>query len=266
MAPMSDDEVVVLVLSPLIAAAAWGRWLWLVVRPRQVRDAGPGRLLLVVMPLVCAVVLFGVLRSWASFDVRGSTLYLGMYVVMGAAWVGLATLLLPLVSGVLVRDDVVERANPAAAVLVSGGLVAVTLSFAGGNIGDGPGWWVVVFSALLATATLFALWWALQLLTGLADGITVDRDRGLAVRVALLLVACGMVLGRAVAGDWESARATLVDFALGAWPVVAFVGLETTVGRWRPPARAETPLPNALAVGFLYLVLAYVWLRWQGPW
>ena len=50
--------------------------------------------------------------------------------------------------------------NAAAAMATAGATIGVTLSYAGGNIGDGPGWWVVVFSAAIATAGLFACWLA----------------------------------------------------------------------------------------------------------
>jgi len=89
---------------------------------------------------------------------------------------------------------------------------------------------------------------ALHHLTGLADGVTIDRDRGLAIRAALLLAASGLVLGRAVAGDWVSAWATVFDFGQGAWPVLVLAVTETVVARLRPRAQAETPVfPDALA-------------------
>ena len=68
--------------------------------------------------------------------------------------------------------------------------------FAGGNVGDGPGWWVVVFCAALSTGALFLLWGALQAATDLADSIVIERDGASAVRLAGFLVACGLVLGR----------------------------------------------------------------------
>ena len=56
------------------------------------------------------------------------------------------------------RDDVVERSNRAAIPAIAGGLLAITLCFAGGNIGDGPGWWVVMFCGVLSTGTLLLAW------------------------------------------------------------------------------------------------------------
>ena len=41
-------------------------------------------------------------------------------------------------------------------------MLGVTLCYAGGNIGNGPGWWVVVFSAGLSTVALFAAWMVLD--------------------------------------------------------------------------------------------------------
>ena len=99
----------------------------------------------------CVVLVFGILKTGASYDVVDAPRYLFMYVVLGLAWSRVSEMAFAYV-GLSARDDVIERGNSAAVPAVTGGLVAVTLCYAGGNIGDGPGWWVVVFSAGLATA------------------------------------------------------------------------------------------------------------------
>ena len=120
---------------------------------------------------------------------------------------------------------------PSAAVAIAGALLGITLCFAGGNIGDGPGWWVVVFSAGVATAGLFAAWLLLEALTGISDTVTIDRDLAAGVRLGGLLVACGLRLGWAVAGDWISAEATLRDFAANAWLVLVLLAIAVLVER-----------------------------------
>ena len=63
------------------------------------------------------------------------------------------------------------------------------------NIGDGPGWWVVVFAAGLATAALFAAWLVLAQIGHGVDAVTIDRDLAAGVRLGAFLAACGAGAG-----------------------------------------------------------------------
>lgn len=252
---MSGDEVVVLIVSTVCAFWFWGAWY---LTPALVRSVGrrpTRRFLLQVAPLAAAAILWTVLETAASFDVRDDPRYLAFYLILGAAWVGFFVRLLA-IAGISTRDDVVERANGSAAIAVAGAMLAIALCYAGGNIGDGPGWWVVVFSAGLATLALFAAWMLLELFSGVSEIVTVDRDAAAAVRLAGFLVACGVVLGRAVAGDWESAEMTLRDFAAVAWPVLALVMMAVIVERLARPT-PETPRPSLTPFG-LVPALAYL--------
>lgn len=239
---MSSDEVVVLLMSIMVALITWGMWVRQPISfpPAAVMERPTGVLRLA--PLVAAIVLFVILKTLSSFDVQDSPIYLTFYMVMGAAWVGLATQLTPL-AGVSRRDDVLERRNPAAAVALAGAIVGITLTFAGGNIGDGPGWWVVVFSAAIATGTLYLTWLALDNLTGVGDTVTVERDMAAGLRLAGFLVAAGAILGRAAAGDWVSVPATLRDFVVAAWPILVLLAVAVVVERVARPTPARPTLP-----------------------
>ena len=79
-----------------------------------------------------------------------------------------------------------------------------SLCYAGANIGNGPGWWVVAFTAGLATASFAILWFLMDRLGRFSESITVDRDVASGIRLAAALVAIGLVLARAAAGDWHS--------------------------------------------------------------
>lgn len=252
---MSGDEVVILLVSAILALMFWGSWY---LRPALVRRVGrrpSGRRFLHVTPLAAVVLLWVVLRNAASYDVRDDPRYLAFYLVLGAAWVGLFMRWL-VVAGISTRDDVVERANDSAAIVVAGAMLAITLCYAGGNIGDGPGWWVVVFAAGLSTLALYAAWMLLEMATGVSDVVTVDRDGSAALRLAGFLVACGLILGRAVAGDWVSAEDTVRDFALVAWPVLLLVAGAALVERTLRPT-PETPCPALVPYGVMP-ALAYV--------
>jgi uncharacterized membrane protein YjfL (UPF0719 family) len=258
MTVMSGDEVFVALASGALALFAWLGWYLLPMRVERLGAPARGLEVLVATPPLAAAILYAVLRTAASHDVREDPIYLGFYLVMGAAWLGLGARCFPLL-GVSPRDDVVERGNRAAAHAIGGALVAVMLCFAGGNIGDGPGWWVVVFSAALATATLLLLWLALDLLSGISDTVTVERDAAAGVRLAGFLVACGLILGRAVAGDWVSAGATARDFVLAAWPVLpllAVAALAERRARPTPERPAPSPATHGTLPALLYVAVA----------
>jgi uncharacterized membrane protein YjfL (UPF0719 family) len=122
--------------------------------------------------------------------VRDDPRYLLFYFFPGAMWVSVAVRCLPLV-GLSARDDVVERGNSSAALAIAGAILAITLCFAGGNIGDGPGWWVVVFSAGLATVALLLSWLVLETVARVADVVTIERDEAAGLRLGGWLIACG---------------------------------------------------------------------------
>jgi len=217
---------------------------------------------------VCAspVIVYGVLKAGASFDVRDSPAYLAMYVLLGLAWlriteVGFAFL------GVSTRDDVVERRNAAAAPVIGGALLGVTCCYAGGNIGDGPGWSVVIFSAALATATLGLAWMAYDWLTGVNDVITIDRDPSAGVRLGSFLLAAGLILGRGVAGDWLSAEGTVADFA-AVLPVLAgLLVLAALIERLVRPSvtRPRAPLVACgFGIGVVMLALGAGYVMTRG--
>ena len=265
---MSEDEVFVLIGCSIVTLFTWLPWLWHAAFTARRCSRLSHRWGLYVFPLLCAAALAAVLRLYSSWDVQSNPVYIVFYLVMGAAWVGFASRFLGLF-GLSARDDVIERANPAAAYAIGGALLGITLCFAGGNIGDGPGWWVVVFSAALSTLAFFILWALLNRFTGLADSVTVDRDPASGLRLAGYFIGAGLILGRSVAGDWVSMEATVLDFMKTAWPVlllwIAAVLLERT---FRP--NRERPLPSPLVYGLAplaaYVALAGLFVVQAGPW
>ena len=246
---MSGDEVFMLIASAIVALVSWGAWYIKPALVQGVRRRPPAWRLLRLTPLLAAALLWAVLRNAASFDVRDDPRYLTFYLVLGAAWVGVWIRWLA-VTGISTRDDVVERSNGSAALAVTGALFGITLAYAGGNVGNGPGWWVVVFSAALATLALFGAWILLETLTGVSDIVTVDRDPSAGFRLGGFLIACGLILGRSVAGDWVSAEATVRDFAAAAWPVIVLVIAAAIVERVARPT-PEIPRPSLVAYGFI---------------
>jgi hypothetical protein len=208
---MSADEGV-LTGAAILGSVSWVVWLlqMLKVRPLD-RRAHPSIVIHGLTLLACTAVILAVLNIAASYDVVDAPAYQFMYVVVGLAWLRLAQAAFPYL-GISPRDDAVERGNVAAASVSAGALVAVTVCYAGANVGNGPGWWVVLFSAALATGTLLILWAIAALTTPVIEAVVVDRDWAAAIRLTAFLISCGVITGRGVAGDWESAAATVRDF------------------------------------------------------
>jgi len=257
---MSGDEVVVLIVSVVAAVTAWYRWYGTaLVRTLAVRNASQS--IFAIGPVVCMVLLYAILRSWAADDVRDSGAYVTFYMVAGAAWLGLIA---PLgcFLGLSPRDDAVERQNLAAALATAGALAGITFCFAGGNIGNGPGWWVVAFSAGLSTAGFFGLWALVEWLTGISELVTVERASGAGLRLGGFLAGTGMILGRSVAGDWVSAEATVRDFIVTAWPALPLAGAADVVERLgSSDVNARTEDSGAgLFIAAVYVVVPFLYV------
>ena len=265
---MSTDETMVLVVCAAAGLVTWGYWYWQSLAVAQFGTRSTARRALLVVPPICAILLYAILKAFSAEDVRYDSRYLAFYLVMGTAWVGLSRGLLALV-GLSARDDVIERSNPAAATAIGGALVGLTLCFAGGNIGNGPGWWVVVYSGALATTAFLLVWVAVARGAGLADTITIERDPAAGTRAAGLFVGAGLVLGRSVAGDWSSVEATTLEFFKLGWPVVLIGAVAMFLeSRWRPgPGRRRSgtegggwpPAIGYAGMGVVFVVLTGWW-------
>jgi hypothetical protein len=147
--------------------------------------------------------------------------------------------------------------------------VAATCCAAGANIGDGPGFEVVLFCAVLSSGCLFVLWLLVALASGAADAITIDRDLGTGVRIGGWLAGTGMVLGACVAGDWISLIVTLKDFAKYSWPAVTFACgfaiFERTISR-RPSSRGPNRTLSFAAASLMACTgaLYAIWIGRRG--
>ena len=255
---MPGDEILVAVAALIIGPVLWAVWLFRMSAIQTVRGGRRGVRPVAAALTACILIVFTVLEAGGSPNVASAPQYLFMYVVLGLAWCRVAALTFSYL-GSSPRDDAIERGNDAAMAALAGALVAVTLCYAGANVGDGPGWWVVLASAGLATGALIVMWAALASLTSVVDAVAIDRDPAAGLRLAAYLIACGLILGRGVAGDWESASATLSDFA-SAPPAAGLVLLCAVPVEWvaRPtPQRPQAPL---IALGVLpaaaYLFIA----------
>jgi hypothetical protein len=256
---VSDDELWVLMTCAIVAVVGGMREVRHVLGLSTLHVGTRTRALVAGTLVVCAVIVQLTLSNLASFDVQGSFLYTFFYDVMGLAWLVVLALGLHGV-GLSLRDDVLERRNDAALAAWSGAMIGGACAFAGGNVGDGPGWWCVVFAGGLASALLLGSWVLMHHLGGLHDHVTIDRDLGAGARAGALLLGVGLIGGRAAAGTWFSFADTTATFVAGAWPALVIVAcaiaVERTVGRG--PSAVSRRVGSLFALAYLGAALAVV--------
>jgi hypothetical protein len=100
-------------------------------------------------------VLFYVLLNFAASDVKPDAKYVVLYLVMGYAFAAVNTIALRLYGWKV--PDMFERRNRAAHTLFYTATLASVCAYAGANIGDGPGFYVVIYCAALAHLGLYTL-------------------------------------------------------------------------------------------------------------
>jgi hypothetical protein len=218
--------------------------------------------LLELVPVGCAAVIWIVVTGFAASDVVSDMYYILYYFGMGILWLKVAEWLFRYL-GISAESDVTARSNRAALAAYTGGLLGIALCYSGGNIGEGPGFEVVIFSSGIATMGFFLVWLALTMATEIDYTVTVDRDFAAGLRLGAFLLSAGLILGRSVVGNWVSYEATLADFFTYGWPVLLLLGLTTIVEHFvRPTVERPTPppvlygiLPSAIYIGFALVYL-----------
>lgn len=194
---MSGDEGIAFIISLVFAYLGWKPWAASLLLLNFLSRRAGTQLLGWLSPLLAGGVIWFVLVHWSSHDVRDIPLYICFYMALWLGCSGLWNFLAPYF-GLNLRDDALERGNLAAALAVVGGLLGVTLIYAGANIGEGPGWWVVIFCAALGAVAMTVLWVIANACTGICDAITIDRDVASGLRAAAFFIATGAIFGRAL--------------------------------------------------------------------
>jgi uncharacterized membrane protein YjfL (UPF0719 family) len=262
---MVDDPIFIVIDIAAVVVLAWslfgslapthhfvGQWRW--------RSALLGALGLSLAAIYC------VLTTWASFDVVDSTFYVLGYLSLGVIWISVSSRVLSSFADIRLQQDVRDRNNLAAAVAIGGLQLGSAVAYAGGNIGDGPGFQVVIFSALLSTLTVYGSAWVMALVSDGEERISIDHDLGAAIRLAGVAIATGIVAGRGAAGDWVSAEATLVDFVVVTWPVVLIVMAGVIMERRSPPSYASINLLESSLFAAVALAVAGAYVYSLGAW
>jgi hypothetical protein len=262
------DEVFLLFASGIVSLIGLVHWFRR-LRPVSKLGAAPfHRAPLYLSALAGFAVLGIVILLWADQQIRDNSGYVLLVLLMGGAWLTVAGAVFPWL-GTGLRDDALERRNPAAALALSGAILAVMLTFSGANIGEGPSFWNNVFSGLLSTGTLLFFWLILASAGGAARSVSEERDVASGLRLGSFLLSEGIVLGRAVAGDWHSVEGTVRDFIQLGWPGAVMLALGLVAERaLRPGPGAVNPpiLGRGVVPAALYLGVALSWTVALGWW
>lgn len=246
---MDPDEVFAFFASAVIGLMGLGTWYTRGMQRTWLAAPKLPRWAVLVIPLVALAGLWHVLGTYAAIDVREDVRYHALFAVMGTIWAFQLPRALTLI-GVSYEDDVLERRNTAAAIALSGAVVALMVLFAGSNMGEGPSIWNTVETAVVATGGLAMAVLLYAIATQVGDSISVERDVSTGVRFAGWLVASGLVLARSCAGDWGGTAAMVGDLLGTGWPVLALLVVAIPVEmRLRPSDRS--PTPNVLAAGLV---------------
>jgi hypothetical protein len=143
------------------------------------------------------------------------------------------------------------------------------LLYCGSICGEGPSFWNNVFTVLAAGSAWFLLWIVFEQLTSISRSVSEERDVAAGSRLGGLLIATGLILGRAAAGNWEAWQATIIDLIRDSWPALLLVLAAAFIERMGGGAShgRDGSFPRlGLPVAVLYLIAATAWVTHLGWW
>ncbi len=255
---MDITEVIILIFSCYYTVKSLNDWYQKLPGIGPVRRDNAIKYVLGILPVASFFIILFTLRFLASFDVVNDLIYIIFYVLLGYSWTYLGMKMVFIFFDISWIDDVLNMNNKAALFAVSGAFLGLVTIYSGANIGDGPGWWCVIFAGGLGLISWFVLGRIVNSLTQVFERITVDRDIYCGIRFGAYLLASGIILARASAGDWTSFYDTIVEFLVG-WPVLPLTVLVILVERYyMHKAKLEESISNTYLFGSLYWSVVYI--------
>jgi hypothetical protein len=158
-------------------------------------------------------------------------------------------------------DDVAERRNVPAGWAIAGAALGLSLAYgcAAAGVLEAPVPWIPAAAGIVSMLAVLPLWGILEKLAGYSEAITVERDAGAACRLAAVLPALGVLVGRVLPTLWAGDGAARALAALGGPAVLLLTAV--LVEWWRRPrAQSGGPLPA------VDVVLALFYLGGAGLW
>ncbi len=203
-----------------------------------------------MLPPLAAMPTLLILGRWADPQVVGHLDYTILFQIGSVAWI-LASAGCMQLLGISVRDDALERNNPAALIALGGTMSGAGLIYALSNVGTGPTIWTTIVPALAATILLVLLWLMIEWIGGgVADAITIDRDVATALRLAGATVGCSIVLGSAASGNWIAWDRTWIELIVRSWPACVIAAVAGITQRIKQPTLWD-PHPAVLTFGLI---------------
>jgi hypothetical protein len=231
-------------------------------------NIGCSRLVIGLLVMACLLIILLTLFLWADQRVRSSWSE-KVIPLEGwfAAWIWMD--LIAILIGIDLFPQVFAQHNQAVLWAYCGMLGGMTLAVAGANIGEGPTEATTLGPLWMAFSAYACLWIFFHSLTWNTYDVTVDRDDSAGIRLSSLLLSLGLILGRSVAGDWVSIRATWWDFGWqGLIPSLLLVATAIALEyQYRIKLDQISSHGSAgIVPASVYLCLAVIWVWWLGPW
>lgn len=260
---MDPLESLILISSLVFTFVFLYKWYQPLMKVWSPGTKGYIRRILGFLPPVSFVIYVFTLTLFASFDVVGSAEYIFFYLFLGFAWLYFSFMLMFVLFDLSWIDDVLLHGNRAALYPVTGAFLALTFIYAGANVGDGPGWWCVVFAGCLGLICWTTLAFAVNYLTKVFERVTVGRDIACGIRLGTYLLTSGIICGKASSGDWTSFYMTIVELKAGwtAIPLAVLVILVEYYYIYKEKDFSEgTHMASSFFWSIIYFVIAIVTL------
>lgn len=174
-------------------------------------------------------VLLGTLSHDVVVDIRHVLLYgcVGIVLLTGAA-LGTCRIFL----GMRMQEQLAAR-NVAAAIVVAGVYIATSLTYSGGLVGEGGGFWILLLFFLFGQVALLGITYAFRWLTRYDDVQEIASGNvAAALALAGLLIAVGLIVRRAIAGDYLGFLPSLGSFLLALLLAVVLYPVRQVVVQW----------------------------------
>lgn len=174
-------------------------------------------------------VLLGNLSYALLPDILGVLLYGGVGIVLLTA-VALGTCRVFL--GMGIQEQLAAR-NVAAAIVVAGVYIATSLTYSGTLSGEGGGFWIMLLFFLLGQLALLGITYAFRWLTSY-DDVQEIAAGNIAAALALtgLLIAVGLIVRRAVSGEYSGFLPSLGGFLLALLLALVFYPVRQVLVQW----------------------------------
>jgi len=262
---VDGGELLVALVSGVIAAIYWWTWIGVALRTTLLVRPGTRIIALLTSLFASAAIVLATLLTLADPVVREDVGYIILFMAIAALTLTVTTAMAALL-GASAINDAIRQPNPVAACVVAGIWLGTAICVSGSNVGRGDTIGTTLGPLVMAVATLLVLWGAFGITTRATYLAIAGRDWGTGLRLFALPIAWGLILGRAVAGDWESTPRTLYDFVVDGWPAGALFGAALLVETFLRPSRGQpkSPIGTSLLIAIVYLTVAAGWVWWLG--